>query len=187
MSLSPAVFLDRDGVVNEDRGYIWRWEDWRWLPGSLAALGRLKAAGFKLIVVSNQSGVARGLFREEDILALHQRARQDLKAQGLALDGFYFCPHHPDFGAKESCSCRKPAPGLLLKAAQDLGLDLAKSWLVGDKLSDIEAGLAAGARAILVRTGYGRLSEEAVPPGVRVFDDLAKVADFLARPAEKTP
>jgi D-glycero-D-manno-heptose 1,7-bisphosphate phosphatase len=188
MSLAPAVFLDRDGTLNEDRGYVWRWADFSWLPGTFEALGRLRAAGFKLVVVTNQAGVAKGLYRAEDVAALHDRAAQDLSSRGLGVDGFYFCPHHPDYGGQGPCACRKPAPGLLLKAAQDLGLDLARSFLVGDKISDLKAGLAAGARAILVRSGYGRASEPLAPPEVQVFDDLLAAAKspLLAAPPKLT-
>ncbi|MDR1606915.1 MAG: D-glycero-beta-D-manno-heptose 1,7-bisphosphate 7-phosphatase [Deltaproteobacteria bacterium] len=177
VSLSPAIFLDRDGVINEDRGYVWRWADWRWLPGSFEALKALKAAGFKLVIVTNQAGVARGLYKEADVQKLHERLALELKKQNIALDGAYYCPHHPDFTGP--CACRKPEPGLIFQAAQDLGLDLAASFLVGDKTTDIAAGIKAGVTSLLVRSGYGLISESAIPQGIQVFDDLAAASRFI--------
>ncbi|MDR1870886.1 MAG: D-glycero-beta-D-manno-heptose 1,7-bisphosphate 7-phosphatase [Deltaproteobacteria bacterium] len=177
MSLKPAIFLDRDGTLNEDRGYVWRWADFYWLKGVPEALLKLQKAGFKLVVVTNQAGVAKGLYQEKDVLALQRLIAEDLKKLGVTLDGYYFCPHRS--GERPPCACRKPAPGLLLKAASDLGLALNASYLVGDKISDIQAGLAAGVQTILVRTGYGLTAEPEVTPKTKVFDDLPKAADYI--------
>ncbi|MDR1577263.1 MAG: D-glycero-beta-D-manno-heptose 1,7-bisphosphate 7-phosphatase [Deltaproteobacteria bacterium] len=179
MSLYPAVFLDRDGVLNEDRGYVWRWADWRWLPDVVEALIQLKAAGFKLVIVTNQAGVAKGLYQETDVQKLHQRVALELNKRGLKLDGFYYCPHHPDYGGP--CQCRKPAPGLIQRAAKDLSLNLDQSFLVGDKVTDLEAGRQAGVTSFLVRSGYGQISEGLVPPHVLVFDHLAAATRHILK------
>jgi D-glycero-D-manno-heptose 1,7-bisphosphate phosphatase len=177
MSLKPAVFLDRDGTLNEDRGYVWRWTDFYWLKGVPEALFKLQNAGFKLVVVTNQAGVAKGLYQEKDVLALHQQVESDLKQYGVTIDGYYYCPHRG--GAINPCSCRKPAPGLIIKAAQDLGIALNNSFLVGDKVSDIQAGLNARVQPLLVRTGYGLISEPLVNPEIQVFDNFPLAADYI--------
>ena len=150
-----AVFLDRDGTLNIDKGYVHRIEDWEWIPGAIDAITALKKAGFLVIVITNQAGIARGYYDEADMTNLHTRINEELKAHGSAIDGFYHCPHHPEFGAVRECECRKPMPGLIYKASQDFDIDLARSWLIGDKASDIHAGLTAGIKSILVLTGYG--------------------------------
>ena len=176
--LYPAVFLDRDGTLNRDKGYVHLWADWEWLPGAPEALARLKEAGYKLVVVTNQAGVAKGLYREEAVRELHRLVNQDLAGRGLpALDAFYHCPHHPDYSGP--CSCRKPAPGLLRLAAAELGLDPARSFIIGDKLSDTAAGLAAGCRPLLVRTGHGRAEAAGAPPDLTVAEDLAEAARLI--------
>ncbi|MDR1111184.1 MAG: D-glycero-beta-D-manno-heptose 1,7-bisphosphate 7-phosphatase [Deltaproteobacteria bacterium] len=174
----PAVFIDRDGTLNHDSGYLYKFEDFRWIEGVPEALSRLKAAGLALAVVTNQSGVARGIYSLADVRLIHERIDQDLRArQGMALDGWYFCPHHPDRG---QCQCRKPAPGLLLAAAADLGLDIARSYMVGDKSLDVQAGLAAGVRlAILVLTGYGPQARKNLPEGTMVADSFPQAAELI--------
>jgi D-glycero-D-manno-heptose 1,7-bisphosphate phosphatase len=177
-ALSAAVFLDRDGTINKDEGYVWHWGQWQWLPGVPQALVKLKNAGFKLAVVSNQAGIAKGLYTAVDVRLLHQMVQNDLKAFNLALDGFYFCPHHPDYCP---CSCRKPSPGMIFAAQKDLQIDLKESYLVGDKLSDVEAGLNAGLKSYLVRTGYGLTQEPLVSAQVMVADDLSAAADLIIK------
>ncbi|MDR1312547.1 MAG: HAD family hydrolase [Deltaproteobacteria bacterium] len=157
----PGVFLDRDGTLNLDDGYTWRWEDFRWLPGAIEALRVLQDEGLFVAIVTNQAGVARGLYGERDIAALHERMGADLASRGLALPPLYYCPHHPDFTGP--CGCRKPEPGMLVKAAREHSLDLSRSFMVGDKTSEVLAGLTAGGAAVLVRTGYGAGSGP--PPG----------------------
>lgn len=152
--LHRAVFLDRDGTLNEECNYLHRPEDWRWLPGVVDGLAKLHQADYLLVVITNQAGIARGYYTEEQVHALHTWVNLQLRQHGVSISGFYFCPHHPEF-THGGCTCRKPSPLLLKKASVELDIDLGKSWMVGDKLLDIQAGNAAGCRSILVRTGYG--------------------------------
>ena len=143
MTSRPAAFLDRDGVINVDRGYVGRIEDFEILPGVVQALGRLQAAGYLLIVITNQSGIGRGYFSAHDLKALHDHLRDRLSREGVTLDAIYHCPHRPD----EACSCRKPLPGLINRAIRDFDIEPARSFVVGDKPSDLGAGVAAGVGA----------------------------------------
>ena len=178
-SLSKAVFLDRDGTINEECDYLFRIEDCRFIPGVAEAIGRLNAAGFQVIVVTNQSGVARGFYGEDDIVALHGWMAGQLAAAGARIDAWYYCPHHPECGDNNDCNCRKPFPGMLLQAAAEHAIDLPASWMVGDKVADIEAGLAAGCQPLLVRTGYGAKHETEISPNVVVVDTLLAAAGYI--------
>jgi D-glycero-D-manno-heptose 1,7-bisphosphate phosphatase len=156
----PAAFLDRDGVINVDHGYVVRREEFEWVPGVREAAARLHEAGFALVVVTNQSGIGRGLYTEADFLKLSDWMREAFAAAGAPLAGVYFCPHHPTdaVGALQvACDCRKPAPGMLLAAARELELDLSRSILFGDRVSDLQAALAAGVpqRILLATNGVG--------------------------------
>jgi D-glycero-D-manno-heptose 1,7-bisphosphate phosphatase len=147
VSLLRAAFLDRDGVLNVDHGYVSRPKDFHWLPGALSAMARLQQAGFQLVVVTNQSGIGRGYYTQADFDALSAHMRAELQAQGIMLAGIYSCPHHPEAtlaAYRLDCDCRKPGPGMILQAARDLALNLPTSCLFGDKPSDIAAGRAAG-------------------------------------------
>lgn len=185
--MQAAVFLDRDGTINEERGYISRFEDFRMYPFAPAAIERLNAAGLRVAVVSNQAAVARGIVPVEFVEELHRRLGRDVEAGGGRIDRVYYCPHHPDGVIPEFsrvCECRKPAIGMLLRAADDLGVDLRASYLVGDKLSDLEAAARAGSLPLLVRTGHGEdeLGKIADPGGVRpafVAADLAEAAAWI--------
>ncbi len=146
MSLRPAVFLDRDGTLIEDMDYLSDPAGVRVLPGVRDALGRLRDAGFLLVIVTNQSGIGRGYFTEEDHVAVAAAVRDALEVN---LDGEYHCPHAPD----EGCGCRKPSPGMLRRAASDLAIDLSRSVMVGDREGDALAGLAAGCRSVVIGTG----------------------------------
>lgn len=149
-SRRKAVFLDRDGVINVDRRYVHRLEDFEFITGAPQALQRLQRAGWALVVVTNQSGIGRGLFSEADYQRLSAHMRSELRSSGVELDAVLHCPHRPDQG----CDCRKPAPGMLLRAAAELGLDLTASVMVGDKHADMQAGRAAGVgRCVLVLSG----------------------------------
>ncbi len=177
----PALFLDRDGTINVDHGYVFRVEEFDFIPGAPEAIRRAKEAGYLVIVVTNQAGVARGLYTEADIHELHRHLDRELARYGGVIDAYYYCPHHPDRGNepyRRECACRKPLPGMLLQAAIDLDLDLGRSFLVGDKRSDLEAGIAAGCRAILVATGYGADQEDVAPEVLRVAD-LAAAVDLI--------
>jgi D-glycero-D-manno-heptose 1,7-bisphosphate phosphatase len=174
-----AAFIDRDGVLNEERAFVHRQEDFAWLPGAVAALRLLQDAGYLLVVITNQSGIARGLYSEADYLALTEHIRARLASEGVALDAVEYCPHLPDAPVERyriDCDCRKPKPGMLRRAIRALDIEQGASFLVGDRLSDIEAGRAAGiGRCVLVRTGYA-LPDEAVAQADAVYDDLLACA-----------
>jgi len=159
---SAAVFLDRDGTINEEVGYLDRMDKLRLLPGAGEAVRLINDSGMKVVVITNQSGIGRGLFDEAFVREVHAEMSRMLGEEGAAIDGYYFCPHHPTEGIgkyRQSCSCRKPAPGLLLQAAAELAIDLSRSYMVGDMPKDVEAGQRAGAGGVLVRTGYGNTVE----------------------------
>jgi len=149
-----AAFIDRDGVLNVDHGYVFRREDFQWLPGAVDALRHLQAADYLLIVVTNQSGIARGLYTEADLARLHDFMWGELQRQGVSLTAIYACPHHPQAALSAyriDCECRKPRPGMILRAAREHGIELGASCLFGDKASDIEAGRSAGVgRCVLI-------------------------------------
>ena len=146
--LKPALFLDRDGVLNEDRGYVARWEDFRWIPGARETVAAFNRAGWLVIVVTNQSGVGRGYYTEDDMHALHARMLEELTAAGGHIDGFYFAPHHPESRLERyrhpDHPDRKPNPGMILRAIADHHIDPARSFLIGDQDSDLEAARRAG-------------------------------------------
>ncbi|SDF84225.1 D-glycero-beta-D-manno-heptose 1,7-bisphosphate 7-phosphatase [Desulfovibrio legallii] len=180
-ALRRAIFLDRDGTLNKDTGYVHRKEDWQWLPGVAEALKRFRAVGYALVVVSNQSGLARGMYDLADLRALEAWVDADLAAKGAAIDAWYYCPHLPELTGP--CTCRKPAPGLLLRAAAEMGLDLARSWMVGDRVRDVEAGLAAGCRCVLLRPAQGGYEADApVPEGVAVAPHLPAAEVLILGP-----
>jgi len=155
--MNRAVFLDRDGTVTEEVGYLTSLDMLRLIRGAGAAIKRLNEAGYKVVLVTNQSGVARGYFPESLVDDAHELLRRMLMKDGALLDGIYYCPHHPTAGKAQYtivCDCRKPETGLLDRAARDLAIDLTQSFMVGDKWSDVELGHRAGMRSILVRTGF---------------------------------
>jgi D-glycero-D-manno-heptose 1,7-bisphosphate phosphatase len=154
-----AVFLDRDGTINEEVGYLDRLEKLTLISGAAGAIRLINESGMKAIVVTNQAGIARGFFDEAFVEAAHARLGEMLRAEGAFIDGFYYCPHHPTEGREpylRECDCRKPAPGLLVRAARELFVDPACSYMVGDTLKDIEAGARASVQGVLVLTGYGK-------------------------------
>jgi D-glycero-D-manno-heptose 1,7-bisphosphate phosphatase len=155
--LRPTLFLDRDGVLNVDHGYVHRWEDWQWIAGAKEVIGAFNRAGWLVIVVTNQSGIGRGYYSEADMQVLHQHMRDDLAASGGRIDAIYHAPHHPE-AAQDAYRHpdppdRKPNPGMLLRALADWPVDVAASILVGDKPSDLEAAERAGIRAFLFDGG----------------------------------
>lgn len=172
------IILDRDGVINHDSDdFVKSAEEWQPIQGSLEAISRLYRGGYRIIVISNQSGLARGKFNIEALNAMHNKMHSLLAGYGGVIEAIFFCPHGPD----DDCECRKPKPGLYLEIAKRLRIKLNNVFAIGDKLSDIQAAMAAGAKPVLVRTGYGQsvVDDGAVPEGVPVFDDLAAFVDRL--------
>jgi D-glycero-D-manno-heptose 1,7-bisphosphate phosphatase len=184
MSKRAAIFLDKDGTLVPNVPYNIAPERILLAPGAEVGLPLLSAAGYRLVVISNQSGIARGYFDEQALMAVERRIRELLENIGVPLDGFYYCPHHPTGTvAKYSleCDCRKPKPGLLLWAAAELHLDLAASWMFGDILDDVEAGHRAGCKSLLILNGGETewdLANERMPDVVAV--DLAQAASRVA-------
>jgi D-glycero-D-manno-heptose 1,7-bisphosphate phosphatase len=182
-SLKPAVFLDRDGVIVRDVDLLVRADQIELMPGAAAAIARLGAAGLPVVVVSNQPVVARGLVTEDQVRALEAEIERRLAAAGASVDGFYYCPHHPRAtlpAYRDACECRKPRPGLLLRAARELELDLAASTMVGDRPSDVAAGRRAGCRTILVETGMHAAAPIESPDSFADARPDAVVADLAA-------
>jgi D-glycero-D-manno-heptose 1,7-bisphosphate phosphatase len=186
--LKPAAFLDRDGVINVERDYVYRIEDFELLPGVVEALQWLQRAGYALVVVTNQGGIGLGMYTEDDMQALHAHLRAQLAQAGVQLDGIYHCPHHPRSPRPEMrgpCECRKPAPGLIRQAAHELQLDLRRSFLAGDKVGDVTAGRAAGVgRNYLVRSGHA-LTPSDMAQADAVYDDLQTLVRHAELPAQR--
>ncbi|HEX4609572.1 MAG TPA: HAD family hydrolase [Urbifossiella sp.] len=186
MNPRPAVFLDRDGVLIEDAHYVGSPDRVRLIPGAAGAVAALNRAGWAVVVVTNQAGVAKGYFSPAAVDAVHAFLADQLAGYGARVDGYYFCPHHPEGEVAEyrtRCDCRKPEPGLLRAAAADLGLDPARSWMVGDRETDLAAGAAVGCRTVLVRTGYGAGVDATALDRGRLNLDLvaADLADAVAK------
>lgn len=169
--------MDRDGTLIDEKYYLSDPERVLLIPGTPAALSDLRDAGFALVVVTNQSGIARGLYSEDDYHAVATRLDDLLAAAGSPVDATMYCPHHPDAG--HSCDCRKPATGMYRQAAAELGLALANSYYVGDKVSDVTPALELGGVGVLVRTGYGADEAARVPAGTVVVEDLAGAARLI--------
>ena len=176
-----AVFLDRDGTVSEEAGYMYDVSFYRLFPWTGAAIQRLNASGMRVVLATNQSGVARGYFSERMVRRVHDRLQREIGRDRAHLDAAYFCPHAPD----EGCSCRKPLPGMLRRGEQELGIDLERSYMVGDRYSDIRAGRAAGTRTILVMTGDGMKQREMYPDaGIQpdlMAENLAEAVDLILK------
>jgi D-glycero-D-manno-heptose 1,7-bisphosphate phosphatase len=159
MNMQRAVFIDRDGTISEEVGYINHPSRFRLFPYSAAAIKLLNDNGWLAIVITNQAGVARGYFAEDMIQAVHETLRQDMAATDARIDAIYYCAHHPSVGEppyRLDCDCRKPKPGLIRRAADEFGINLAESWMVGDRYSDIELARNAGVNSAFVMSGYGR-------------------------------
>ena len=179
---NAAVFLDRDGVINVDTGYVYDVDDFQFIDGVIEAMLKLKQNGYLLVVVTNQSGIARGYFTEAQFMNLTEWMDWSLADRGVDLDGIYFCPHHPTEGSepyRQACTCRKPGPDMFLDAAQALDIDLAASYMVGDKTSDMKAAVAAGVgHKVLVKTGKA-LSEEGIALADGIYPSLVEFAETL--------
>ena len=169
------LLLDRDGTLIVEKNYLSDPDEVELLPGVVVGLGALQRAGFQFILLTNQSGVGRGLFTVRDVDLVHARLREILRVEGIELAGIYVCPHAP----ADNCACRKPRPKLALDAAADFGFDLRKSWMIGDKQADVELAGNIGARAILVRTGYGKETEASGVSADYIVDDLLEASKRL--------
>ena len=177
--LEKVVFLDRDGTINEEVHYLHKPEDLHFLDGGSQAVRMLRQAGFKLVVITNQAGVARGYYTCKDVERLHEYMNEQLKKEGAWIDAFYYCPHHPVYGVgkyKQVCHCRKPEIGMFEMAEKRFFVEKSHSYMIGDKWIDIEAGLRYGVKGILVGTGYGfSLKKEMEEKGERpIYDFYAK-------------
>src|SRR5690242_10910177 len=173
------VILDRDGTINYDsEHHIKSLDEWRPIKGSLEAIARLTQAGYRIVVATNQSGIARGLFTTRTLFDIHEALQRAAVQAGGRVDAFFFCPHAAD----AACQCRKPQPGMLLEVARRFNIALKDTYMVGDSRKDLEAAVAAGARPVLVLTGKGRKTrdEGKLPAGTQVFADLASFVDQLA-------
>ncbi len=188
-----AIFLDRDGTIMFEEGYIDNVNDVRLLPGAVDALAQAKILGFKLVVVTNQSGVARGMFPESKVIEINQMLCEILEQSGVSFDGIYYCPHHPEGKQHEytrKCNCRKPATGLIQQAVDELKLSLDGSYMIGDKLSDIDCGINAGLKTVLVRTGYGKDTEYSLADAEhsihpdRIVDSLIEAVEWIKHDLE---
>lgn len=179
----PAVFLDRDGTLNEDTGYIDSPERLILIEGASSAIKKLNAEGFKVVIITNQSGVARGYFSQEALDAVNKKLVRILEADNAYLDGIYYCPHHPD----DDCECRKPKTGMLEQAKKDLAIDLKKSYIVGDKASDVEIAHKIGGKGILVLTGMGRDEKNKLnnKPSY-IADDLNDAVEWIIKGSDKS-
>ena len=175
-----AVFLDRDGTINREIGHLYSSSELEFIPGVIDAIKEIRNQGYLVVVITNQAGVARGLYREEDVVLLHKVMNQRLMKEGAFIDAFYYCPHHPEAVVEKyrlQCNCRKPKPGMILKAFEDLGVNPEESILIGDKESDILAGENAGiTHNFIVRSGY-RIDEKNTK-AEEIFDDLK---DFIIK------
>jgi D-glycero-D-manno-heptose 1,7-bisphosphate phosphatase len=185
MMSKPAVFLDRDGTVIREVGYLNRLDRIEIFPWSIDAVRVLNKAGFLAFVVTNQAGVARGYFEESLVQEAHRAIDERMRAGGAKIAGYYYCPHHPDAGVapyRQACDCRKPQPGMVRRAEREFGIDPSRSFVVGDRWMDVEFGHAAGARSIMVRTGYAT-GEEPRPAGARgpdaVVDNLMEAVSWI--------
>lgn len=176
----PAAFVDRDGTIIREREYLSDPADVELLPGAVEGLRAFQDAGYAIVLVTNQSGIARGYYGEAEYRAVEAEVERRLAQAGVDVRGAYHCPHHPEITGP--CRCRKPAPGLFEDAAADHDLALSESVYIGDRLRDVTPGAALGGTAVLVRTGYGEEEAGAAPPEVRVVDDLAAAARSILGP-----
>ena len=174
-----AIFLDRDGVINKkapEGDYVKNWDEFQFLPGVKEAIRKLNEKGFLVIVVSNQRGIAKGVMTEDDLKEIHNRMKEELRKEGAVIDGIYYCPHD----IEDHCGCRKPEPGMLLKAAREHDIDLGRSWMIGDSESDIKAGRRAGCKTILIGSSPLNDTSEGIEPDL-MAKSLAEAVDKLPR------
>lgn len=172
-----AIFLDRDGTINVEKNYLYRYEDWEWIPGSIEALKLLQNAGYLLIIVTNQAGIARGYYTIEDVHHLHSRVLSELKTYGVEINDIYSCPHHPDITGE--CDCRKPGSKMLIDAVIKWNIDPEVSFMIGDKNIDCLAAETVGLNTVLVETGYGCIEKKKVKNNVVVCKDVREAAFYI--------
>lgn len=182
--MRKVIFLDRDGTINIEKSYLHKWEDFEFEKNAIEGLKKLKDLGYEFIVVTNQSGIGRGYYTEEDLVTLNNQMTEKLKEFGIEILECFYCPHHPEKGIgkyKVDCNCRKPNPGMLLEGIKKYDVDIENSFMIGDKKGDLEAGKKAGLKSILVLTGYGKKIEEEVKGNYLIAKDLLEVVTILKK------
>ena len=182
--MKKCIFLDRDGNINVEKDYLHKIEEFEFIDGAREAIKIFNDLGYLVVVVTNQSGVARGYYDENSVKTLHEYLQKEVEKIGGHVDGFYYCPHHPEKGVgqyKLNCNCRKPEPGMFLKAQKDFDIDFSSSIMVGDKISDVKAGENLGMRSILVRTGHGLEEEKKLKNQCEIHETLYEFAKQLKR------
>ncbi|MGL4903347.1 MAG: D-glycero-beta-D-manno-heptose 1,7-bisphosphate 7-phosphatase [Cetobacterium sp.] len=180
--MRKVIFLDRDGTINVEKSYLHKWEDFEFEKNVIEGLKELKKMGYEFIVVTNQSGIARGYYSEDDLKALNNEMVKELKKHDIDILECYYCPHHPEKGLdqyKKNCDCRKPNPGMLLEGIKKYNVDIENSFMIGDKKSDLEAGKKAGLKSILILTGYGKNIEDDVKKEYLIGKDLLDISKII--------
>ncbi|MGL4867128.1 MAG: D-glycero-beta-D-manno-heptose 1,7-bisphosphate 7-phosphatase [Cetobacterium sp.] len=180
--MKKVIFLDRDGTINVEKSYLHKWEDFEFEKNAIEGLLELKKLGYEFIVVTNQSGIARGYYSEDDLKRLNSEMVEELKKYDIEILECYYCPHHPEKGIdnyKIDCDCRKPNPGMLEKGIEKYNIDIQNSFMVGDKISDLEAGDRVGLKSILVLTGYGQKTKENLKTEYLIANDLLNFANLI--------
>jgi D-glycero-D-manno-heptose 1,7-bisphosphate phosphatase len=182
--MKKCVFLDRDGNINIEKDYLYKIEEFEFIDGAKEAIKIFNDLGYLVVVITNQSGIARGYYDEDNVKELHDHLKKEINKIGGSIDGFYFCPHHPQKGIgryKLDCNCRKPKPGMFLEAKKDLNIDFLSSIMVGDKISDVKAGKNLGMRSILVKTGHGLEEKKKLKRPCEIYETLYEFAKQLER------
>jgi len=194
MKKHAGIFLDRDGTINKEVDFLSHPDNLQLIPRSAEAIREANALGFKVFIITNQSGIARGFLTEEHLTAIHRQLLASLSAAGATVDAIYYCPHHPELGNEpfvKACDCRKPRIGMLRQAAEEFNIDLAQSFVIGDRMIDVQTGNNAGATSILVLTGYGKeeleLCRQNNVPVSFVADDLFEGIQFVKRTLQQHP
>ncbi|MCQ8211985.1 D-glycero-beta-D-manno-heptose 1,7-bisphosphate 7-phosphatase [Cetobacterium somerae] len=180
--MRKVIFLDRDGTINIEKSYLHKWEDFEFEKNAIEGLKKLKKLGYEFIVVTNQSGIGRGYYTEDDLIALNNEMMKKLKEYGIEILECFYCPHHKEKGIgkyKVDCDCRKPSPGMLLEGIKKYNVDINNSYMIGDKKGDLEAGEKAGLKSILVLTGYGKNTVKDIEDNYLIANDLLDVTNLV--------